>query len=53
MKYLINKMQFDVLSQQMGWLDGRGVYLHPRGQRIKPHEWCVVNNGKFVEYFPM
>jgi hypothetical protein len=31
MKYLINKMQCNTLSQQVWWLDGRGVYLHPRG----------------------
>jgi hypothetical protein len=32
MKYLINIMQCNTLSQQVRWLDGRGVCLHPKGQ---------------------
>jgi len=40
-KYLINRMQYNTLSQQVWWLDGRGVYLYPRGQGIKFHKWCV------------
>ncbi len=46
-------MQCNILSQQVGWLDGRGVYLHLRSQAIKLHKWCVVNNCKLIEYFPM
>ncbi len=41
MKYLINIMQCNTLSQQVSWLDGRGVCFHPRSQRIKLHKWCV------------
>jgi hypothetical protein len=41
MKYLINKMQCNTLSQQVWWLDGKGVCLHPKVQGIKPHKWCV------------
>ncbi len=41
MKYLINKMQDNTLSQQVWWLYGRNVCFHPRGQNIKPHKWCV------------
>ncbi len=41
MKYLTNRMQCNTLSQQMWWLHGRGVCLHPRGQGIKIHKWCV------------
>jgi hypothetical protein len=41
MKYLINRMQCKILSQQMGWLDGTGVGLHSQGQGIKLHRWCV------------
>jgi hypothetical protein len=37
MKYLINKMQCNVVSQQVGWLDGRMF----KCQEIKPHKWCV------------
>ncbi len=40
MKYLINEMQCNTLSQ-VWWLDGRGVCLHLKGQKIKPHKWCV------------
>ncbi len=41
MKYLINKMQCNKLSQQVWWFDGRGVCFHPRGKGIKLHKWCV------------
>jgi hypothetical protein len=38
----------------MGWLDGKGVFLHSKGQGIKPHEWCcVVNNEMLTKYFPI
>jgi hypothetical protein len=40
MKYLINRMQYNILSQ-VGWLDGRGVCLHSKGRGIKLHKWCV------------
>ncbi len=42
MKYLINRMYYNILSQQVGWLDGNGVWFHFKGQGIKPHEWCCV-----------
>ncbi len=55
MKYLVNRMQCNILLQQVKWLDGRGVCLHFKGQGIKPHKWCVcvcvVNNGKLIEYY--
>ncbi len=41
MKYLINKMQCNILSQQMKWLDGKVVCFHSKDQRIKHHKWCV------------
>ncbi len=41
MKYLINKMQCNILSQQVGWFDGRVVCLHSKGQRIKLHNLCM------------
>jgi hypothetical protein len=41
MKYLKNRMQYNILTQQMGWLDGRGVCFHFQGRKIKSHEWCV------------
>jgi hypothetical protein len=41
MKYLINKMQCNTLSQQ-GWLiNDKGICLHLRGQGNKLHKWCV------------
>ncbi len=30
MKYLINKMQCNILSHQVGWLDGKGVAFIPK-----------------------
>ncbi len=41
MKYFINRMQCNTLSQQVWWLDGEGVCLHPKSQRVKFHKWCV------------
>jgi len=41
MKYLMNIMQCNTLSQQVWWLEGRCVYFHIRVQRIKPHK-CYV-----------
>jgi hypothetical protein len=41
MKYLINIMQYNILSQQMCWFDGRDVYFHLKVQGIKLHKWCV------------
>jgi len=41
MKYLINIMKCNTLSQQVRRLDGTSVCLHPKGQGIKPHKWCV------------
>ncbi len=41
MKYLINKMQCNILSQQVKWFDNMGVCLHFKGQGFKPHKWCV------------
>jgi hypothetical protein len=42
MKYLINRMSCKTLSQQVGWLDGKGVCVHSKAQGIKPHGWCCV-----------
>jgi hypothetical protein len=41
MKYLIDKMQYNALLQQVCWFDGRGVCFHPKSLKIKPHKWCV------------
>jgi hypothetical protein len=40
-KYLINIMQCNILSQQVGWLDGMVVCFHFKDQVIKPHKCCV------------
>jgi len=42
MKYLINKMWCNILSQQVWWLDGKGVCFDSKNQEIKSHEWCCV-----------
>ncbi len=34
-------MSCNILSQQVSWLDSKGVYLPSKGQGIKPHKWCV------------
>ncbi len=43
MKYLINRMQCNTLSQQMWWFDGKGVYFHFGGQGIKFHKCSVYD----------
>jgi hypothetical protein len=50
MKYSINTMQCNILSQQVGWLDGRGVCFHPKvkGSNLTIGV-CMVNNGKFIK----
>jgi len=45
MKYLINRMQCNILSQQVGWFYVKGVCLNSKGQGIKPHKWCVCGEG--------
>jgi hypothetical protein len=38
----------------MWWIDGRGVYLHSQGQRIKQTNGVfVVNSGKLTKYIFM
>jgi hypothetical protein len=38
----------------MWWLNGMGVYLHPRGQGSNfTNGVFVVNNGKLIEYYFM
>jgi hypothetical protein len=32
-------MHVTFLLQQMGWLGGKGVNLHPWGSRINLHKW--------------
>ncbi len=53
-KYMINTMQCNTLSQQMWWFDDKGVCLHPKGKGINlTNGVFVVNNGKLNEYSPM
>jgi len=52
MKYLINKMQCNTLTQQVWCFDGRDVCLHPKGQRSNlTNDVFVVNNDKLTKYF--
>ncbi len=45
-------MQFNILSQQVGWFDGRDVCLlfKVKGSNLT-NGVCVVNNDKLTEYF--
>jgi hypothetical protein len=38
MKYGVNKINIRLFTQQLGWLDGKAVELHPWGPRIKLHK---------------
>jgi len=32
-------MHITLFSTKMGWLDGKGINLHPWGSRINAYEW--------------
>jgi hypothetical protein len=54
MKYLINRLQCNTLSQPVWWLDGKDVCHHTKGQGINyTHGVFMVNNGKLTEFFYM
>jgi hypothetical protein len=54
MKYLINKMQCNTLSQQVWWLNNRGVTFHPKGQVLNlTNGVFMINSGKSIKYSPM
>jgi hypothetical protein len=38
MKYSLNKISIKLWTQQVGWLGGQGVELHPWGPRINFHK---------------
>ncbi len=42
MKYGINKINIRFFTQQVGWLGGKRVKLHPWGSRIKFHKCYVL-----------
>ncbi len=60
MKYLVNKMQSNILLQQVGWLDGKGglminvfiSILKVKGSNLTSGV-CVVDNGKLTKYSPI
>jgi hypothetical protein len=54
MKYLINRMQCNTLSQQVWWLDGKGVVyiLKVKGLNFTNGVF-VVNSDKLTEYSPL
>jgi hypothetical protein len=39
MKCGLNRIKIKLFTQQMGWLDGKEVELHPWGPNIKFHKW--------------
>jgi hypothetical protein len=40
-----------IFSHQVGWFDGKGVYINPWGLRIKPQsELVMVKNGLLILY---
>jgi hypothetical protein len=52
MKYLINKIQYNILSQQVGGLMV-GVFasiLKVKGSNLTS-DVCIVNNDKLTKYF--
>jgi hypothetical protein len=54
MKYLINRMQCNILSQQMGWLNGKGVCFILKVKALNfTTGVCMVNNGKLTKYSPI
>ncbi len=54
MKYSINRMQCNILSQQMGWLNGKGVCFILKVKALNfTSGVCMVNNGKLTKYSPI
>jgi hypothetical protein len=54
MKYLINRMQCNILSQQMGWLDVRVFVsiIKIKGSNLSNGVY-VANSGELIEYSPI
>jgi hypothetical protein len=50
MKYGLNKINIKLLTQQMGWLGGKGVKFHLWGLKIKFHKWDAL--WSTLEYWP-
>jgi hypothetical protein len=52
MKYGLNKTNIILNTQQVGWLSGKGVELHPWGSKDQTSQmiFIVVNNGILNEY---
>jgi hypothetical protein len=50
MKYLINRMECNKLSQQVEWLDGKGVCPQMSRDQTSWVMLCVVNNEMLTKY---
>ncbi len=50
MKYSLNKISIKLWTQQVGWLGGQGVELHPWGPRINFHKRHALLST--LEYWP-
>jgi len=49
---MLNKMHTTILSQQVGWLGGKRIDLHPWGfkDQFSQLTWVVVNSGMLTQY---
>jgi len=50
MKYGLNKINIRLFTQQVGYLGGKGVELHPWDLKIKLHKWHEL--WSILEYWP-
>jgi hypothetical protein len=56
MKYDVNRINIKLFTQQVGWLDDKGIEFHPWApfgskDQTSQMTFIVVNNGILIKYF--
>jgi len=49
-KYEIKKMYPIIFSNQVGWINGKEIDIHPSGLRIKLHNWYSCGQRLYVDH---
>ncbi len=49
-KYEIKKMYPIIFSNQVGWINGKEIDIHPWGLRIKLHNWYSCGQRLYVDH---
>jgi hypothetical protein len=48
MKYGLNKINIILFTQQVGWLDGKGIQFHPWGSKDQTSQMTLLQS--MMEY---